>query len=203
MAFDMDCELPRKNLKSHLMQLATFGRIAVLLACFAAANISEARDRTISLPWIGQKTASECGRAVLASLAARRGEDIERLYRELPEPSDTARGYSILQMQKFGAKVGVNLAVVAPAGVVIAGECSETPAITTHFSRLARLVTSGNPIVVPVTSGAAGGHYLVLVGTENNNFILHNPASAGLTRISTSELASLMCNFGYVALVNR
>jgi hypothetical protein len=34
----------------------------------------------IALPWIKQKTATECGRAVLASVAARHGGDVEEYY---------------------------------------------------------------------------------------------------------------------------
>jgi hypothetical protein len=189
--------------RSYSMQFTTICRMGILLVFFVAGDVSQALERTISLPWIRQKTVSECGRAVLASLAARRGGDVEQFYRQLPEPPDRARGYSILEMQRFGANIGVNLTVVAPAGVVIAGECSPRPAVTAHFSRLASLVFTANPVVVPIASGVRAGHYLVLVGARSNGFILHDPASPGLLRMETSELAALMCDFGYVALVNR
>ena len=45
----------------------------------------------IVLPWIKQKTATECGRAVLASVAARHGGDVAMFYRQLPAPSDPER----------------------------------------------------------------------------------------------------------------
>jgi hypothetical protein len=158
---------------------------------------------TISVPWIGQKAATECGRAVLASLAARRGGDIEAFYRRLPPPPDQARGYSVPEMERFGSLVGVNLTVQAPAGIVIAGECSPRSAVTAHFSRLAGLVSAGNPVVVPVASGAGAGHYLVLVGAQSDGFTVLDPASPGLRRIATSELSAFMCDFGYVALASR
>jgi hypothetical protein len=185
------------------MKFATVYLLTVLLALFVAADVSAALDRTISLPWIRQKTESECGRAVLASLAARRGGDIEALYRRLPDPPDPLRGYSILDMQRFGARVGVNLTILAPMGIVIAGECSPRPAVTAHFSRLAGLVSAGSPVVVPVASGVGAGHYLVLVSTQSDGFILLEPASPGLKQIGTSELGAAMCGFGYVALVSR
>jgi hypothetical protein len=79
----------------------------------------------VALPWIKQKTATECGRAVLASVAARHGGDVETFYSRLPAPPDRRRGYSILQLQKFGARIGVNLSLIEPEGITIAGECSE------------------------------------------------------------------------------
>jgi ABC-type bacteriocin/lantibiotic exporter with double-glycine peptidase domain len=158
---------------------------------------------TISVPWIGQKTKTECGRAVLASLAARRGGDIEALYGRLPAPPDQVRGYSVPEMRRFGASVGVELTVQAPAGIVIAGECSTRPAVTAHFSRLAELVAAGKPVVVPVASGVDAGHYLVLVGAQSDGFIVLDPGSPGVRRLSTTELASYMCGFGYVALVSH
>jgi hypothetical protein len=162
-----------------------------------------APSAAISVPWIEQKTATECGRAVLASLAARRGGDIEALYQRLPAPPDQARGYSVPEMRRFGSLVGVNLSVQAPAGIVIAGECSPRPAVTAHFSRLADLVSSGSPVVVPVASGAGAGHYLVLVGAERDGFTVLDPASPGLRWVATSDLAAYTCDFGYVALVSR
>src|SRR5262249_5505430 len=79
----------------------------------------------VALPWIKQKTEAECGRAVLASVAARHSGDVETFYRRLPAPPDRRRGYSILQLQKFGARIGVNLSVIQPEDITIAGECSE------------------------------------------------------------------------------
>jgi hypothetical protein len=167
------------------------------------AGAAPATPATVSLPWIGQKTTTECGRAVLASLAARRGGDTEAFYRRLPAPPDEARGYSVPEMERFGSLVGVNLAVQAPAGIVIAGECSPRPAVTAHFSRLASLVSAGSPVVVPIASGVGAGHYLVLVGAQSDGFTVLDPASPGLRRIGASDLAALMCGFGYVALVSR
>src|SRR5215213_1451103 len=100
------------------------GRTARILATCAlvigSIGVVEALA-AVRVPWIGQKTSSECGRAVLASLAARRGGDIEAIYRRLPPPPDQSQGYSIAEMRRFGSSVGVGLSVRAPRGVVIAG----------------------------------------------------------------------------------
>ncbi len=176
---------------------------AFSLAFALAAQIGTTRAGTISITWIGQKSATECGRAVLSSLAARRGGDVESYYARLPAPPDPARGYSIADMQRFGAGVGLDLALVAPAGVVIAGECSPRPAVASYFRRLAGMVTTGQPVVVPVQSGPTTGHYLVLIGVAGSGFMVLDPASPGLRRITIADLAVLMCEFGYVGLVSR
>ncbi len=180
-------------------------RAAVCLAIVLvlAGETITAQAGGISLPWIGQKRATECGRAVLASLAARRGGDVEAYYRRLPAPPDLAHGYSVAEIQRFAAQVGVDLTIVAPRGIVIAGECSPRPAVTAHFKRLAQLVVAGEPVVVPVASGPSSGHYLVLVGAEGGGFTVLDPAAPGLRRIASAQLAPLMCGFGYVALVSR
>jgi len=178
-------------------------RLTVCLACALALASLSARAADISLPWIGQKRATECGRAVLASLAARRGGDPEAYYARLPKPPDEAQGYSVADMQRFGAQIGVDLTLAAPRGLVIAGECTPRPAVSEHFKRLAKLVAAGEPVVVPVASGPESGHYLVLVGAENGAFTLLDPAAPGLRRLTTAALAPLMCPFGYVALVSR
>jgi hypothetical protein len=92
----------------------------------------------VALPWIKQKTATECGRAVLASVAARHGGDVETFYSRLPAPPDRRRGYSILQLQKFGARIGVNLSLIEPEGITIAGECSERLSLASYFSKLGK-----------------------------------------------------------------
>lgn len=163
----------------------------------AAAGPAFAR---VSVPWIGQKNSADCGRAVLASLAARRGGNPEAIYRRIPDPADTTRGYSITEMRKVGSRVGVGLSVVAPAGVVIAGNCQASPAVDAHFARLARTVNGGRPVVVPVSSGFGMGHYLILTGTSGDGFTALDPASPGQHALSASELRSRMCVYGYVAL---
>lgn len=168
----------------------------------AFALVVAATAVSAAVPWIGQKTSSDCGRAVLASLAARRGGDVEKIYNRIPDPADQMRGYSIPEMQRVGARVGVSLSMRAPAGVVIAGECSATPAVSAYFARLARSVASGHPVVVPVASGGAG-HYLLLVGASGDGFSVLDPAAPGLRTMSAATLASLMCGFGYVALEAR
>jgi ABC-type bacteriocin/lantibiotic exporter with double-glycine peptidase domain len=156
----------------------------------------------ISVPWIAQKNATDCGRAVLASLAARRGGNPEKFYSRIPEPADLARGYSVPEMQRHGARLNVRLALRAPAGVVITGQCAPTPAVSDYFKRLARSVSAGRPVVVPVTT-FSNGHYLVLVGASGDSFTVLDPARPGLRSMSTAALASAMCGFGYVALEAR
>ena len=153
----------------------------------------------VAVPWIGQKAATDCGRAVLASLAARRGGDPEQYYSRIPEPQDMARGYSIPEMQRHGANVGVRLSLRAPAGVVITGQCAPTPAVSDYFQRLARSVAAGRPVVVPVAT-MSSGHYLVLVDASGDSFSVLDPATPGLRSMSAAELASAMCGFGYVTL---
>jgi len=175
--------------------------LACALAVVAFGHEMPALAGNIEVPWIRQKTSSECGRAVLASLAARRGGDIEKHYRRLPPPPDRVRGYSVRDMERFGVRVGVELTVTAPEGLVIAGECSPRPPVTAHFKRLAELVAAGAPVVVPVSIGGGLGHYYVLVGATDGGFTALDPGSPGLKRFSTPELSRRMCNYGYVALV--
>jgi ABC-type bacteriocin/lantibiotic exporter with double-glycine peptidase domain len=154
----------------------------------------------IALPWIKQKAPTECGRAVLASIAARHGGDVEMFYRQLPAPPDRRRGYSILQIQKFGPKIGVNLSLIQPEGITIAGECSERPGLATYFSRLRNLIDAGHPVIVPTGDAAKRGHYLVLIGAKDGNFTALDPGAPDPKTISSRELRSMMCGFGYVAL---
>jgi len=177
--------------------------LAGAIVLVVAGQGGSALAREISVPWLQQKTASDCGRALLASLAARKGGDIQQLYRKLPAPPDAVRGYSIRDMQRFGSRVGVSLSLTTPAGLVIAGECSPRPPVTAHFKRLAAVVAGGTPVVVPVSIGSGFGHYYVLVGAEGDGFTALDPASPGLKRFSTSSLAARMCNYGYVALMVR
>jgi ABC-type bacteriocin/lantibiotic exporter with double-glycine peptidase domain len=169
--------------------------IAALLLSVGAAGADQ-----IALPWIKQKTVTECGRAVLASVAARHGGDAEAFYRQPPTPPDRRRGYSILQMQKFAAKIGVNLSLIQPEGITIAGECSERPALKTYFSRLEHLVDAGHGVIVPIGDSARQGHYLVLVGVTDGNFTALDPSTPERKKISSGELRSMMCGFGYLAL---
>src|SRR5262249_59768244 len=118
----------------------------------------------VALPWIKQKTATECGRAVLASIAARHGGDVETFYGRLPAPPDRRRGYSILQLQKFGARIGVNLSLIEPEGITIAGECSERLSLASYFSKLENLVAAGRSPVGPVRGAANRRPYRFLGG---------------------------------------
>ena len=176
--------------------------LALLAGALLASAVGAALAATINVPWIRQKTSSECGRAALASLAARRGGNIEQLYARLPAPA-SASGYSIADMRRFGARVGVSLSVTAPAGIVIAGECSPRPPVTAHMKRLAAIVSGGTPVVVPVSNWFSPGHYYVLVGSDRSGFTALDPASPGLKQFSAADLAKRMCDYGYLALVAR
>jgi hypothetical protein len=178
--------------------------LALIALALAIAIVGLGGDVALAagIQWIGQKTASDCGRAVLASLASRRGQDAERIYSRIPDPADQARGYSITEMQRLGARIGVGLSLRAPSGVVITGECSMSPAVSAYFARLSRSVAAGHPVVVPIASGGAG-HYLLLVGTNGEGFSVLDPGSPGLRTMSSSALASATCGFGYVALEAR
>jgi Papain-like cysteine protease AvrRpt2 len=166
--------------------------LAILLSASAAGGAA-------AVPWVGQKSANDCGRAVLAALAARRGANPEAAYRRIPDPADAFRGYSIPEMRRLGARVGVGLSTMAPAGVGIAGDCSPRPAVAAYFARLKARVAAGHPVVVPV-GGFAAGHYLILVGASGDGFTYLDPASPGRGSMSTADLSSRMCGFGYVAL---
>jgi ABC-type bacteriocin/lantibiotic exporter with double-glycine peptidase domain len=172
-----------------------------VLDVLASAGISRASE--LALPWIKQKTATECGRAVLASLAAWHGGEIEALYQRLPPARDRSRGYSILEIQQYGARVGVSLAEIDPDGVTIAGECSERPAVTAHFRRLADLVDAGHPVIVATGNASSRGHYLVLVGAGNGGFTVLDPSTPGIKAITAQQMRSMMCGFGYVALADQ
>jgi ABC-type bacteriocin/lantibiotic exporter with double-glycine peptidase domain len=176
--------------------------LGLLAGALLASDLRAAIAVTINVPWIRQKTASECGRAALASLGARRGGNIEQLYARLPAPA-SYRGYSVADMQRYAPRVGVSLSVAAPSGIVIAGECSSRPPVTAHFNRLAAVVRGGTPVVVPVSAWFSPGHYYVLVGADRDGFTALDPASPGLKRFSTSQLARSMCDYGYLALIAR
>ena len=175
--------------------------IAGLSACLVPALTPGVAFADIRVPWFAQKSASDCGRAVLASLAARRGGKPETYYNRLPAPTDP-RGYSIADMRRFGARVGVGLSTTAPGGVVIAGNCGMTPAVTRHMARLAGAVRGGRPVVVPVGGfGFGTGHYLILIGADASGFSALDPASPGTHRYGTDQLANSMCSYGYLALI--
>jgi ABC-type bacteriocin/lantibiotic exporter with double-glycine peptidase domain len=171
-----------------------------LIAAILLSSVVGGHAGEIVLPWIKQKTATECGRAVLASVAARHGGDVEKYYRELPAPPDRSRGYSILDVKKFGADVGVNLSVLQPDGITIAGECSERPAVTAYFSKLTGIVGAGHPVIVATGDSSSRGHYLVLVGARSGKFSALDPSTPERTTMSLRSLRSMMCGFGYVAL---
>jgi ABC-type bacteriocin/lantibiotic exporter with double-glycine peptidase domain len=171
-----------------------------LIAATLLSSVVGGHTGEIALPWIKQKTATECGRAVLASVAAQHGGDVEEYYRELPAPPDRLRGYSILEVKKFGANVGVDLSVLQPDGITIAGECSERPAVAAYFSKLTDIVGAGHPVIVATGDSSSRGHYLILVGARAGKFTALDPSTPERTTINPRSLRLMMCGFGYVAL---
>lgn len=171
----------------------------LLIAAILLSSVAGGHAGEIVLPWIKQKTATECGRAVLASIAARHGGDVEKYYRELPVPPDRLRGYSILDVKKFGANVGVKLSVLQPdhnyRGRVLrtaGGDCLFLQ--TDGYSR------AGHPVIVATGDSSSRGHYLVLVGARADKFIALDPSTPERTTMSLRSLRLMMCGFGYVAL---
>jgi hypothetical protein len=174
--------------------------LAGLSACLVPVFVPGGASAQIRVPWFGQKTSSDCGRAILASLAARRGGNPQTYYDRLPAPTD-ARGYSIADMRRLAPRVGVSLSTTAPGGVVITGNCTMTPAVTRHMARIASAVRGGRPVVVPVGGGFGAGHYLILIGASASGFSALDPSSPGTRQYSTESLASSMCSYGFIALM--
>ena len=175
-------------------------RAYLALLMTALLFVGAANADPIALPWIKQKTEIECGRAVLAAIAARHGGDPEAFYRQLPAPSDRRRGYSIPQMRTFGANIGVDLSLIQPEGVTIAGDCSQRPPLKSYFSRLEKSVDAGRAVIVATGNAARRGHYLVLVGVKDGDFTALDPSTPERKNITSRALRSMMCGFGYLAL---
>ena len=176
-------------------------QFAFLVVLSSLLGVGGILAQPISLPWVAQKTRSDCGRAVLASVAALKGQAPAAAYAKLPSPPDQMRGYSVAEMQRFAPLVGVQLSLRAPQGLVIAGECSSRPAIDRHVDELAQMVRAGIPVIVPVESGRSRGHYLVLTHADARTFSFHDPARLGPQTVARAQLAGRMCPFGYIALV--
>lgn len=191
------------GLRRLLLALQLFGAALLVLApSFAVPGAAaQTTGRQIRVPWIAQATPYDCGRAVLASLAARRGGNITAIYRQIPPPADTVNGYSIREMLRLGARFGALLTLRAPRGVVVTGDCAPSAASRAHLASLARTVAAGRPVVVPVSQGFSAGHYLILVGASSGQFTVHDPASSGLSVIDAETLDQRMCQFGRIALI--
>jgi hypothetical protein len=55
-------------------------------------------------------------------------------------------------------------------------------------------------VIVPTGDATSRGHYLVLVGVRHGNFTALDPSTPERKKLSSGELRSMMCGFGYVAL---
>lgn len=151
-------------------------------------------------PWIQQKSDSDCGRAVLASLVASKDGDVEAAYRRIAAPADPVKGYSIAEMVSLPPALGIKLTLRAPPGVTKAGDCVLTPAKRAYLEKLGRDAQAGKRAVLPVSVTVAGGHYVLLVGAIGDAFQILDPASPGIKSIGIAELGQLMCGSGYMAL---
>ncbi|HZT27199.1 MAG TPA: hypothetical protein VFA57_15985 [Pseudolabrys sp.] len=172
---------------------------ALTLAGFGIVSMLGSVNSEIRLPWIAQKTVTDCGRAVLAALAARDGRDVDLIYRRIPDPSDRRRGYSIAEMQEDAEHLGVKLLLAAPE--LLKGDCGKREIISAYYKQLSEVVDDGHPVVIPVVSGPSIGHYVILVSTTSAGFRVHDPASRGLRTVTTADLEEKMCRFGFVALI--
>lgn len=155
-------------------------------------------------PVVRQKNGAECGRAVIASLVARKGGDPEEIYRHVAAPK-AGDGYSIVELQMEAKRFGIQLTRHVPAGVVIGTECRITDAVLSHLKHLTVLVNTGKPVVVPVYIDKVGGHFVILsrFDVERNVFTLVDPMYDKPRRWTAGELAIRMCKFGFLALEAR
>lgn len=171
--------------------------MAIWLGSFGAAHAR------VSLPWVLQKTPTDCGRAVLASLASRNGGNIEDIYRRIPDPLDAARGYSVSEIMGLSRTHGMSMSLLAPKGAWTAGRCTKSIELNAYLSRISQKVAAGLPVIVPIANDQTAGHYLILVGFEDGRFTVHDPAKPELRQIVSDELADLMCHFAYLGLEVR
>lgn len=172
---------------------------AAVLLLLGILTMPTAAYATIRLTWIAQKTSTDCGRAVLAMLAARRHGNPEKEYQRIPPPADRV-GYSISEMKKIGGSVGVRLKELRPSGIVIEGICPPNPKVLAYFADLAGKVRAGHPVVVPVTVSPSAGHYLILTGAAGDTFTAVDPAAPGPRTFTAAQLRVRMCDFNLIAL---
>ncbi len=109
-------------------------------------------------------------------------------------------GYSVSEMKRVGALIGVRLKELRPGGVVIEGICPPNPKVLAHFADLAGKVRCGSPIVVPVTVSPSAGHYLILIGATDDTFTAVDPAAPGPRIFTAAQLRARMCDFNLIAL---
>lgn len=173
--------------------------VLILLVVTSAAAVEQPSEPA-KPKWILQKTPSDCGRAVLASLAARTDGDAEAAYRRIPDPQDKIQGYSIAEMIERAPALGFALSLAAPSGKTVAGQCAMRPAVAKHLADLGRSAAANKPVVVPVTLPPGIRHYLLLIGIRDGRFRLMDPASSDDRILGDSELAALMCDTAFLAL---
>jgi ABC-type bacteriocin/lantibiotic exporter with double-glycine peptidase domain len=167
-----------------------------MLMLFGSVSASEG----ISLPWLKQKTASDCGRAVLASLATRDG-DAGQTYQKIPEPKHRD-GYSLEELVVHAKSLNLKLSPIMPS-TILAGCSAQTRnsrAVKAHFAKVSETLRNGRPVLILRRTETQFGHYVILTGTREDRFVVHDPAEDGPTEISFPSLADQTCASGYLAL---
>ncbi len=177
---------------------------AVMAALSGHAALAATGSR---FTWIGQKTATDCGRAILASvIAGLHSVDAESAYRSIrPGPSRPDIGFSVDELIARAASLHpehlrVEMTLVAPQGVTILGSRKKCSPHSEYYKNLAAVAEAGHPIIVR-RSGAGPAHYLLIVGHAGGEFSLQDPSRRGIEKMSVTRLNALMCASDYLALV--
>lgn len=178
--------------------------ICVMSLSSAAHELNKnAPEKIISLPWMQQKTDADCGRAVLASVAARKGGNPEKMYRKISfAPELDASGYSVDRMEIVSKSVNVRLKRHMVAPWKSESGCNVTSTVTKHFEEIRRIISSGRPVIVPVIRDSAP-HYVALIGFNSEVFYTHDPAFEGQHPVPVDKLRDEMCHFAFLALEVR
>jgi len=189
--------------KLVLMGTTTAHKAAALVCMIVALTVEAHAGNAalIDLPWIAQKSSTECGRAVLASLGARYRQDVERAYQHLKEVKPGHLGYNMDELEAEGQKLGLHLKDTPPTQSNPKALCSINPRTEQYFNNLANHISSGRPVVIVISLASGAAHYVILTGFQSDYFIVHDPLSPDRTFINRADLAIAMCRSGYRAWV--
>ncbi|MBZ0139267.1 MAG: hypothetical protein K8H87_05750 [Pseudorhodoplanes sp.] len=152
------------------------------------------------MPRLSQKAANDCGRTILASLAARKSGGAEAIYAKLPKPP--VAGYSLPQLAEEAAKLGLRLSPLIPASPLEGCDqnVKNSPAVRAHLRTIADSVNAGSPVIVIKRPARIAAHYVVVVGADDRGFSIYDPLEESLVRSSSAELAENICAIAYLAL---
>lgn len=166
----------------------------------------------VNMPWLPQRAANDCGRAVLASLLAwnagsgQGGAKIE--YERLPGPKN--KMMSMLAIAEQLLKNDLTIDFESPNEGVIVGARQHRPVDNLSFF-LTRLrprfdKSDQQPILLPITRHGLQ-HYVVLIGTYPDGFLVYDPdprRGGPRVRISDRELVNFMrSNDGISLAISR